>query len=204
MDDGIGDVGANGFAPAGRAHQLGDPRDAERVGKPQHLLDAMQARARRDAAGERIANEASAQPRGHRRDAPAARQDREIGRPVARLGRYREVVAPEQPPRERKALRRGWARRHHDDAVKIGIAGENDVRAGEHQRLDFRVGPGAAQAAHERRREQNVAEPAQRDHEDARLRRQVEAAHGGDTGARMAGEREPRSTRPPKTPTPNT
>ena len=204
MDDGIRNAGTNGCAPAGRADQLGDARDAERVGKPQHILDAMQAFARRDAAGEDVADEASAQPRRHRRDAPATRKDREIGRPVARLGRYREVVAAKQTPCEREALRRRRARRHRDDAVKIGIAGEDDVGAGEHQRLDPGVGPGAAQAAHERRRQQNVAEPAQRDHEDARLRRQVEAAHGGDTGASPGGEREPRSTRPPRMPTPNT
>ena len=202
MDHGVGNIRAHGVAPAGRADEFGDPRNAERIGEPQHVLDAMNALGDRDAAGEGGAKKRRAQTLGHRRNAPASGQHREIGRPVARLGRYGEVVAAKQPRSDGEALREIRPRRHHDDAVEIGIAGENALGAGEDERLDPRVGPGAPEAAHQRRREQDVAQPAQHDHEDARPRRKVEAVHDGDAGASAAGEREPRITRPPRTPTP--
>ncbi len=108
-------------------------------------------------------------------------EKREKSRAIAALGRDREVVALEQAQREREA-RHGAARgRHGDDAIEIGIAGENSGGVGEHQRVDPRRRIGAAEARDQRRCEQHVAEPAQRHHQNARTRRQASEASGVST-----------------------
>ena len=99
----------------------------------------------------------------------------EEGRPVAGLGRHREVVGRHSRAASARLCARARPRRHGDDAVEIGIAVEDAGGVGKHQRVDGGVRPGAAQAADQRRGQQHVAEPAQRDHQNARARRQLDA-----------------------------
>jgi hypothetical protein len=85
------------------------------------------------------------------------------GRPVAALRRDGEIVAAPKPAQQRNGLARAWPFRHRDDVRNVGIAGENALGSLEHQHVDRGVGIRARQAADQRRGEQHVAEPAQRD-----------------------------------------
>jgi len=88
-------------------------------------------------------------------------------------------------------------------AFDVRIAGEDSLRAGKDQNVDRGIGPGALEAADQRRGQQHVAEPAQRDDQDARVG--PEGDHGGSLVARAARlVSRARSTTPPAAPTPNT
>ena len=82
---------------------MSDPGDADGIDEAQHLLQAMQARLRRNAARQRTPPQRAAPAAVDRPDMPPPRNQRKGGRAVAALGRYREVVALEEPQRERKA-----------------------------------------------------------------------------------------------------
>ena len=157
-----------------RTGHLGHARDPERIGETQHLLDAVHARFCRHRPMQQAALNPVARP--HRTDMTAAGDKREQRRPVATLGRDREVVALEEARGERKRLQMRRPRRHGHDAGDVRIAVENagSVREGEH--VDARLRPGAAHAADERRCQKNVADPAQGDDENARPRRKRDRA----------------------------
>ena len=150
-------------------------RDADEVGEPQHLFDAVQLlhvgvlrlSTKRLSAPLTAGPSTSASPAC----VPAGDQ-REESRPVAALGGDGEIVALPQLRHQLHALGDARPRRHGDDVVDVRIAGEDAVGALEHQHVDVGVGPGAAQAADQRRGEQQVADAAQAHHQDARPRRQ--------------------------------
>jgi hypothetical protein len=83
------------------------------------------------------------------------------------------------------------------DCVEIGIAAENAGGVGENQRVDACVRPGTPQTADQRRGQQNVAQPAQRDNQNARLGGKLDPRHGGGASRCL-------SAMPPATPTPIT
>ncbi len=134
-------------------------------------------------------------------------RDRKERRAVARLGRNRKVVATEKLPREREAVACGWADRTGQYRIDIGIAGQDGRGVREHQRIDPRLRPGAAQAPDQRRRQQHVTQPTQRHHQDARPCRQIEPRAHVSTAGRGAESRVAswrcNKTTPPATPTPN-
>jgi hypothetical protein len=125
-------------------------------------------------------------------------------RPVAGLRRHREIVAPGEPQQQRDAFARARPLWHNNDAGKIRIARKNAFRPGEYQRLDRGGGKRPLDAANERRRQQDVAEPAQYDDEHAWMGRQPERFHGFAMRRAGGAQSRSRSTMPPATPTPNT
>jgi len=152
---------------ADRADDLRHAFDAERIGKLHDVLDVMDIRRHRRAAMKQRALEPAAELRSvHRGKAGvlSSGKDREQRRPVAGLGRDREVVALEQPQREPERL----PARHDDDPVDIRIALDDLPGAGQHQHVDRGARPRPPQAANQRGRQQQVADPAQRYHQDAR------------------------------------
>jgi len=169
-----------------------------------HLFQAMSPGLGDDAARQRKLAQCAAQSAIDGADMATPGDERKRGRPVAALGRDREVVAPRKLEREREALQRGSAHRHGDDAVKIGIAVENAGGVIEHERVDRGQRPRRPDCGDERGRKQRIAEPAQCHHQDARVRRQCERRHGdGPTSLRDEGGGL-RSAKPPNTPTANT
>ena len=88
-------------------------------------------------------------------------------RPVAGLGRDRQVISFEQSRHEYGCLGNGRSHRRDDDAFDIGVAFDDAGGAGVRQYVDFRIGPGPPQAADQRCRQQRVANAPQRDHQNA-------------------------------------
>jgi hypothetical protein len=113
-----------------------------------------------------------------RPDMAAAGDEGKKGGPVAALGRNRQVVALREPQREREALPRAGPLRHRHHPVDVRIAGQNPGGPFEHERVNDSVAIRAPQACGQRRGEKHVAEPAQRDHQDARSGRQIDRGHG--------------------------
>ena len=155
-----------------RADHLRHARDAERVGEPQHLLDAMHGRVGNRVSVKRAGLDRAAE-RGSvgidQADVPAAREPRKQCRAVAGLGRNRQVISLEQLADQHQRVHGAAPRRQDDHAVDVRIAFDDAGGAGEHQNVDRRIGPRAPHAADQRRGQQHVAEPAQRDDQDARL-----------------------------------
>ena len=133
-----------------RADHLRHARDAERVGEPQHLLDLVDVRRHRRAAVKHRPLEPAAELRSVLRDqprVPPSRQKRKQRRPVAGLGRHREVVALEQLQRELQRL----PALHDDDPIDVRIALDDPPGSGQHQHVDRRTparpGAGCGSAA---------------------------------------------------------
>ena len=156
-------------------NQFGHARNAERVGKAQHLLDAMDVRHRRRAAIKDAGFDDVPEPGPVRVGQPGMGSSGEHGeecRAVARLGRNREVVALEQACHERERLGRCRPLRRADDMIDIGIAVDDAGRPRKCQHVDRGVGPGPPQAANERRGQQRVADAPQRYDQNAWLGRE--------------------------------
>jgi len=90
------------------------------------------------------------------------------GGAITALSRNRDIVAPPESYEEACALRRRRPLRHADDAIDVRIAGENPCGIGKHEHVDAGIRPGPAQAADQRRRQQQVADATQRDDQDSR------------------------------------
>ena len=100
-------------------------------------------------------------------DTPTAGGESEDGRSISALCGYRDVVRAPQAPDQSQAFRRRRSLRHREDTVDVGVSGNNSRAAVEHQHVDFRPRPSATNAADHRRRQQQVADAAQRDDQDA-------------------------------------
>ncbi len=96
-------------------------------------------------------------------------------RAVAGFGDHREIVAAPQTPHERRVLDEARPRRDRHDAPDIRIAFEHLAGSFGEQHVDRGALVAAGERANERRREQHVAEIAQRDDEDRFRRRHVGA-----------------------------
>jgi hypothetical protein len=103
----------------------------------------------------------------HETDAAAPR-NQGTRRSVAGLRRHDEIVAAPQFANQGQGLARGRPLRHRDRCVDVGIAREHLLAAAERQ--DVQLGPRKAQPdrTNERRGQQHVAEPAERDDQNAR------------------------------------
>ena len=124
-------------------------------------------------------------------DALPARRPGEQRRPVTALGGDREIVGPPELAQERETFAGARALRQRKDSADVGIALQDAFGAAEDQHIDCRVRPRMFQAADQRRREQHIAKPPQRDDQNARA-----------CGQRNHADRS-RSAIPPSTPTPN-
>ena len=186
-----------------RRDHLGHRRDAHRLCQVQHLAHPMGAGHGLDRLAQRETLHAACRVVSlDQADAAAPRRPGKQSRPVAALGGECKVVAAPHLAYESKRLDRRWPGRHRDDASDIRIAGKNSLRAGEHQHVDRGTRIGALQAADQRRRKQHIAEPAQRDDENARWNSH---RHGAPDVAPTEDEAARRlSAMPPTTPKPNT
>jgi hypothetical protein len=106
-------------------------------------------------------------------DPETSRKQSKQRRPVARLRGHNEVISAKQPCGQgnRLAKRRPLRRRYHP--VDVGIAAEHALAAAEYEHIQRSFWKTPADAADERRREQHIAEPAQRDDQYARPRRKI-------------------------------
>ena len=191
--------------PACRTHDFRYGGNAEQFGKAEHIAHAMLLPV--DDIGSAQRQTLHRRRQSIRFDGPGALPARDPGqqrRPVAALGGERNVVTPRQPAQQRKGFTCARTLRHGNDPGEIGIARQNSFRAGEHQRLDGSGRERALDAANERRRQQHVAEPAQRHHQHAGIARQGKRRHGFAPGDAAGGNWASRNTVPPTMPTPNT
>ena len=152
------------------ANQLRNARNVEGIGEPKILLDAVKLLRRGDGPMQCNALERACEPRiGVRRysDAPPAGGESKDRRTVSALGRYRNIVRAPKAPDQAQALHRRRPLRHCEDTVDVRVSGNNSRGVVEHQHVDLRLRPGAAHAADQRRRQQQIADAAQGDDQDA-------------------------------------
>ena len=142
-----------------RANHLGYSRDAERVDKPKHLLDAVDARHVGHAAMKQAALDQMPEPgpgRVGQAGMGSAREHSKDGRPVAGLGRDRQMISLEQSRHECGGFGNRRSHRRDDDAIDIWVAFDDAGGAGIRQhvnvsrraRRDADCGSAASSAAH--------------------------------------------------------
>ena len=171
VDDGVFAVERNGrgLRRCG-ANQLRNARNVESIGKPKILLDAVKFLRCGDGSMQRYTFKRACKPWigicCHPNTPPAGGES-EDGRSISALRRYRDVVRAPQAPDQSQAFRRRRSLPHREDTVDVRVSGNNSRGAVEHQHIDFRLRPSAVDAADHRRRQQQVADAAQRDDQDA-------------------------------------
>ena len=104
---------------------------------------------------------------GHQADPPPPSGKCQQRRTVSGLSRQCEVIAAGNASHQSQRLAGRRPRLRGHDRVDIGIALEDAFGAGIDQHLDPGLRKAMAQRAHQRRREQHIAQPPQRDDENS-------------------------------------
>jgi hypothetical protein len=152
------------------ADEFSDTRDVEDIGEAQHLLDSVKFVRGANAFLQDETFQHAREPGivvSRHAGAERSRGKRECRGAVTALRGHRDIVLPPEMRTELGALRKCWPWRHGDDAVDVRIALNDPRGVGKDQHIDSRIGPRAAQAADQRRRQKQIADAAQGDDKDA-------------------------------------